>query len=249
MLLELSAIHQHVNARHALADLTLTLPEAGWLVICGQNGAGKTLLMRILAGLDPPSAGQIRLLGQTFERFPAATLRTWRHQLGVVLQGDSLLADLTVLENLWLPLRDEPQARADLERAARLMIALFQLEGLEQHHPHELSLGQRRQVALARALVRKPALLLWDGLADGLDPATLADCLRKLRAMRSRHGQPLALIATSNSAALPVVGDYQVIALDRGRPLFSGSFTDLPAALAQRPELSAVVGMPAGAAM
>jgi ABC-type sulfate/molybdate transport systems ATPase subunit len=242
-ILELSGIHQHVNGRHVLADIRLAIPEEGWLLICGQNGAGKTLLIRLMAGLDAPSAGTIRLLDQEFERFSAGTLKTWRRHIGVVLQGESLIANLSVLENLLLPLRDEPRGRADLERATRLMIALFQLDGLENLLPHELSLGQRRQVALARALVHKPKLLLWDGCSDGLDPALIADCLRKLGEMRLDHGRRLTLIATDNSASLPVTLKHRVAVLDGGRLLFVGQPEALRTAIERTPGLGQAAGL------
>lgn len=242
-ILELSGIHQHVDGHHALADIRLLISEGEWLLILGRNGAGKTLLMRLMAGLDSPSAGTIRLLEQTFERFPADTLKTWHRQIGVVLQGESLIANLSVLENLLLPLRDEPKGRADLERAARLMIALFQLDGLENRLPYELSLGQRRQAALARALVRRPKLLLWDGCSDGLDSAVIADCLRKLGDMRLQQGRKLTLIATDNSASLPVTLDHRVAVLDRGRLIFDGRHEALDSAVERDPWLGRAAGL------
>jgi ABC-type multidrug transport system ATPase subunit len=237
--LSLDGVYQHVGGRMALNDIRLNLPEGAWLLICGPNGAGKSLLTRLILGLDRPSAGTIQVLGHDLARLGGGAMKRLRREMGAVLQRGSLLTDHAVLENLLLPLRDAPMTRNDMARAARLVMTLLGLDGLENHLPRALSLGQQRRVELARALIHRPRLLIWDGLSDGLDPTAARDTLAVLRGLR--ENQRLTLIATDNVPdALAGTAD-RVAVLDRGRLLFEGAVTDLEAASARRFELRAVL--------
>ncbi|WP_295393338.1 ABC transporter ATP-binding protein [uncultured Thiodictyon sp.] len=237
--LELTGVFQHVGQRCALAGIDLRVPEGAWLLLVGRNGAGKSLLTRLILGLDTPSAGGVRILGQDLQSLDSRALATLRRRLGVVLQGGSLLEDRSVIENLVLPLRGRLGGRPQMARAARLVIASLRLDGLENLLPRSLSLGQRRQVELARALIHRPDLLVWDGLSDGLDPAAIFDTLAVLRAQRVNR--PLTLIATDNRADALGDGCDQVGVLERGRLIFHGPPKALDAALPQRLDLRYVL--------
>ncbi len=237
--LSLDGVYQHVGGRMALNDICLNLPEGAWLLICGPNGAGKSLLTRLILGLDRPSAGTIQVLGHDLARLRGGAMKRLRREIGAVLQRGSLLTDHAVLENLLLPLRDAPMTRNDMARAARLVMTLLGLDGLENHLPRALSLGQQRRVELARALIHRPRLLIWDGLSDGLDPTAARDTLAVLRGLR--ENQRLTLIATDNVPDALAGTAARVAVLDRGRLLFEGAVTDLEAASARRFELRAVL--------
>ncbi|NKN34584.1 cell division ATP-binding protein FtsE [Marichromatium bheemlicum] len=237
--LTLTGLYQHVAGRTALADLTLTLPAGEWLLICGPNGAGKSLLSRLILGLDRPSAGTIALFGQELERLDSGAMHRLRRRLGAVLQGGSLLADRSVLENLLLPLRETPLRRTELARAARLVVTLLRLDGLEHHDPRALSLGQRRRVELARALIHQPDLLVWDGVADGLDPSALAEILEMLDTVR--RNRALTLIATDNTPAALATHCERALVLDHGRAVYAGPTATLREAATDRLELRAAL--------
>ncbi|EXJ17177.1 ATP-binding cassette domain-containing protein [Imhoffiella purpurea] len=219
--IRLSGIFQHVKGRAALMDIHLSLPQGEWLLVVGPNGAGKSLLMRLILGLDPPSAGTIRVLGEDVAACSGRSMRRLRRRVGAVLQGGALLAEYSVLENLLLPLRDAPMSREEMARAARLVMTLLQLDGLENHLPRALSLGLQRRVELARALIHRPSLLIWDGFSDGLDPAAIQDTLAVLANLR--ESAKLTLIATDNRPDILSGSEYRVAVLDRGRLLFDGS--------------------------
>lgn len=238
--LSLDRVYQHVGGRLALRDIRLELPEGTWLLICGPNGAGKSLLTRLLLGLDQPSAGTIRVLGQDLAQLGGRAMQRLRQELGAVLQRGSLLADQTVLDNLLLPLRGSPLTRQEMARAARLVLTLLGLDGLENHRPGALSLGQQRRVELARALIHRPRLVIWDGLSDGLDPGVARDTLAVLR--RLRGGRPLTLIATDNIPLALGEDDDRIAVLDRGRLLFDGVPAGLEAASSARLELRVALG-------
>jgi ABC-type multidrug transport system ATPase subunit len=166
-------------------------------------------------------------------------LNRLRGRVGALLQGGSLLDELSVLENLLLPTRSHPYSRAQRARAARLVVTQLQLDGMEGRYPRALSIGQRRRAELARALVNRPQLLICDGLSDGLDQPALRDILAILSAQR--EGQGLTFVATDN-AMLELIGpEDRVAVLDRGRLLFNGSRTELEASFSDDIELRTIL--------
>ena len=233
------SVFQHVGGHCALNDISLRLDQGNWLLLVGPNGAGKSLLARLILGLDVPSAGTIRLFGQDVGHLDDRAMRRMRRRSGAVLQGGSLLDSLTVLENLLLPLRATPMTGNEMARAARLMMTQLQLDGLENHSPRSLSLGQQRKAELARALIHRPSLLVWDGLTDGLDPAGAREVLTVLREQRETRN--LTLVATDNGAQLPLSDGDRVAVLDRGQLLFEGTAQALEEAAQSRLELRYVL--------
>jgi ABC-type multidrug transport system ATPase subunit len=215
------------------------MERGDWLLIIGPNGAGKSLLARLILGLDSPSAGTIRVLGSALEELDELGMGRLRGRLGAVLQGGSLLEDLTVLDNLLLPLRTARLDRGEEARAARLVMTQLQLDGLENHAPRSLSLGQRRRVELARALIHQPAVVVWDGLTDGLDRAAAGETLDLLR--RQQEQRRLTLIATDNRPDALAAGTDRIAVLDRGHLIFHGSRTELAHAAAERLEVRYVL--------
>lgn len=236
---ELSDVFQHVGIHCALFGVSLQVARGEGLLIIGPNGAGKTLLTRLMVGLDLPSAGCVRLFGQDLAQIGDKAMSGLRRRVGVVLQRGSLLDGLTVLENLLLPLRATRLGRAEMARAARLVMTQLLLDGMENHRPRSLSLGQRRRVELARALIHHPDLLVWDGLTDGLDPASVRDIFMILRVQQEARG--LSVIATDNNTMEGLQASDRVAVLERGRLLFDGSRDALQAALSERVDLRAVV--------
>ena len=228
-------VFQHVAGHAVLNGVSLRVQPREGVLLIGRNGAGKSLLMRLALGLDRPSAGRVRLFGEELGRLRGQRSRALRRRIGAVLQRGSLLDGLTVLENLLLPLRSTRMPRADMARAARLVMTQLQLDGMENHLPRALSVGQQRRVELARALVHRPDLLIWDGLTDGLDLPAVREIFGLLRAEMEVRG--LTVIATDNLALEAIHADERVVVLDRGRVLFDGNRRDLEAAAPGRLEL------------
>lgn len=237
--LVLDRLFQHVGIHCVLNDISLRVAGGDGLLLIGPNGAGKTLLMRLLVGLDLPSAGRVFLFGQDLAGLDDRAMGALRRRVGVVLQRGSLLDGMTVLENLLLPLRGRRMSHTEMARAARLTMTQLQLDGMENHLPRSLSLGQRRRVELGRALIHQPDLLVWDGITDGLDLPAVRDIFAVLRVQQQARG--LTLIATDNSA-LEAIGDRDRVAvLDRGKLQFDGTREALQAALTERLELRYVI--------
>lgn len=237
--LELAGVFQHVGGRCALADISIALPEGTWLLAVGPNGAGKSLLTRLILGLDPPSAGTVRVLGEDIQALGWRAMTRLRGRIGAVLQGGSLLESHSVIENLLLPLRALPGGRQRMAREVRLAMSLLRLNGLENHRPRSLSLGQRRRVELARALIHRPDLLVWDGITDGLDPAAARETLAVLREIRDYRS--LTLIATDNRPDALADACDRIAVLDRGCLAFQGTPAELSRALPERLDLRYVL--------
>lgn len=243
----LETVFQHVGIHCALDAVSLEVARGELLLLVGRNGAGKTLLTRVLLGLDPPSAGHVRLFGEDLTALGETAMRRLRRRVGAVFQGGTLLDGLSVLENLLLPLRPARRSRANMARAAQLVLAQLQLDGLEHHRPRALSLGQRRRVELARALIHRPELLVWDGLGDGLDRGAVREILEVLRVQQRTRG--LTVIATDNSTDVSARSDDRVAVLERGRLLADARFGALEARLAGDLELRvSLAGHPAAQA-
>ncbi|MCF7982820.1 MAG: ATP-binding cassette domain-containing protein, partial [Thiohalocapsa sp.] len=120
-------VFQHVGVHCALSGVSLRVARGEGLLIIGPNGAGKTLLTRLIVGLDPPSAGHVTVFGRDLAQLGNRAMRLLRRRMGAVLQRGSLLDGLSVLENVFLPLRDTPMSKNDMARAARLAMTQLQL--------------------------------------------------------------------------------------------------------------------------
>jgi putative ABC transport system ATP-binding protein len=178
----------------ALAGVTLDIHSGECVAVLGHSGSGKSTLLNVLAGLDKPSGGTVTVAGVQVDRLSeAASARYRRAQVGMVFQFFNLLDDMSVLDNVLVPaqLAGMPKAEAR-RRAAELLESL----GIARHakaYPGRLSGGERQRVAVARALMNRPALLLADEPTGALDTASAAD-VRDLFVELNRDGQTVVLV-------------------------------------------------------
>jgi putative ABC transport system ATP-binding protein len=178
----------------ALDDLTLTVQPGEALAVLGPSGSGKSTLLNLIAGLDRPSGGTVTVDGVRVDRLSEAGSALYRRQrIGIVFQFFNLLDDLSVLDNVLLPaqLAGVPGNRAR-SRAAELLSYL----GIERHaraYPGRLSGGERQRVAVARALMNRPPLLLADEPTGALDTASGAE-VRELLSELNKDGQTVVLV-------------------------------------------------------
>ena len=178
----------------ALGPLDLSVAQGEALAVTGPSGSGKSTLLNLVAGLDKPTEGTVIVDGRRIDRLGEHALARFRRErIGMVFQFFNLLDDLTVLDNIQLPaqLNGVPR-RTVRDRAAELMEVL----GIQQHaraHPGRLSGGERQRVAVARALVNRPALLLADEPTGALDSASGQD-VRDLLLDLHRGGQTIVLV-------------------------------------------------------
>ncbi len=183
-----------------LRDVDFTLCRGETLAIVGASGSGKSTLLSILAGLDTPTAGQVRLAGEdlfALDEDERAALRA--RQVGFVFQSFQLLGNLSALENVMLPL--ELAGRRDARAAATRMLERVGLGQRLGHYPRLLSGGEQQRVALARAFVVEPALLLADEPTGSLDYATGEKVMELMFELNREQGTTLVLVTHDREIA------------------------------------------------
>ncbi len=183
-----------------LRDIDFRLAERETVAIVGASGSGKSTLLSIIAGLDLPTAGTVRLAGQdlfALDEDARAALRA--KKVGFVFQSFQLLGNLSALENVMLPL--ELAGRKDARGAASEMLARVGLSERLKHYPKLLSGGEQQRVALARAFVLQPALLLADEPTGSLDFATGEKIMELMFALNREQGTTLVLVTHDQAIA------------------------------------------------
>jgi phospholipid/cholesterol/gamma-HCH transport system ATP-binding protein len=205
----------------ALEDVSLRVERGEIAVIIGGSGAGKTTLGRVIAGLQRPSTGAVRVEGTDIARLSERALRAARARFGMVFQYSALLDSMTVLENVGLPLAEHERLdRREIEARARAMLAALDLTGCDALLPGELSGGMRKRVALARALIREPSVVVYDEPASGLDPLGARRVDDLIRRTRDRFGVTSVVISHDMTQAFTLATNLHV--LDKGRLVASG---------------------------
>ncbi|MCC6917501.1 ABC transporter ATP-binding protein [Nitrosomonas sp.] len=195
--LELHKISKTYAGRQVLSGLSYRFTAGEYIAIMGESGAGKSTLLNLIAGLDSPDSGEIRIEGEVLPvEDEAATLLRRRH-LGFIFQAFHVLPHLTLLQNVSLPLLLN---RLPLDRAPA-MLAAVGLQGREQDFPHQLSGGELQRVAVARALVHHPRLILADEPTGNLDQDTAGEILRLIRTEIKTSGASAIIVTHSHTAA------------------------------------------------
>jgi len=196
-----------------LSDVSLAIARGETVAIMGASGAGKSTLLALLAGLDEPTSGTVRLAGNeltTLDEDGRAAVRA-RH-VGFVFQSFHLVPSLTALENVMLPL--ELTGRADARSTAREVLGRVGLAERVGHYPRQLSGGEQQRVAIARAFVTRPDVLFADEPTGNLDTATGERIMDLLFGLNAATGATLVLV-THDTALASRCG--RVIRLDAGR--------------------------------
>jgi lipoprotein-releasing system ATP-binding protein len=178
-----------------LAGASLQVEAAQSLAITGASGSGKSTLLHVLGGLDRADAGSIQVCGRDWAGMNAAEQGAWRNRcVGFVYQFHHLLPEFTALDNVMMPLRIRREAAASAQAKARQMLELVGLGTRVQHKPGELSGGERQRVAVARALVTRPALLLADEPTGNLDTDAAQVIFDLLAQITREHGTAMVLV-------------------------------------------------------
>ncbi|MFC9959711.1 ABC transporter ATP-binding protein [Streptomyces nigra] len=178
----------------ALAGVSLSVRAGEALAVLGPSGSGKSTLLNLIAGLDRPSGGSVTVDGLRVDRLgEAASARYRRTRIGMVFQFFNLLDDLTVTDNVLLPAQLAGVPRAEARRRAAELLAHLGVERHADAHPGRLSGGERQRVAVARALMNRPPLLLADEPTGALDTAS-GDDVRELLAALNADGQTIVLV-------------------------------------------------------
>lgn len=190
-----------------LDDVDLEVGRGEFVAVLGPSGSGKSTLLALMAGLDRPSSGEVRLDGERIDHLSEDRLAVLRrHKIGFVFQSFQLLENLTARENVMLPM--ELLGRTDASLRAAELLSSVGLSERGHHYPSQLSGGEQQRVALARAFAPKPALLLADEPTGNLDSATGKIVLDLLVAMRANEGATLVLV--THDPAVAALADRRI---------------------------------------
>jgi putative ABC transport system ATP-binding protein len=187
---------------NALQGITLTIDKGSFVAIMGASGSGKSTLMNLLGCLDRPTSGRYLLDGVAVEGLDRDQLAEIRNQkIGFVFQNFNLLQRVSAMENVQLPLlySSGPETNAD-ERATQ-MLALVGLAGRERSLPTQLSGGQQQRIAIARALINNPEILLADEPTGQLDSRTSAEIMGIFQQLNRTHGITIVVVTHSDEVA------------------------------------------------
>jgi len=197
-----------------LKDVALSVTRGEVLALVGGSGSGKTTLLRQIIGLAKPAKGEVRLFGETLFGGGVRRERALRRRFGVLFQHGALFSALNVFDNIAFPLRELKRFDEDLIHDL-VLLKLHQVELLPRHGylmPAELSGGMIKRVALARALVLEPELLLLDEPTAGLDPDRAAGFVRLIRMLRAELGLTVVLVTHDLDTLLALASDVAVLA-------------------------------------
>jgi putative spermidine/putrescine transport system ATP-binding protein len=212
--LRLEGLTKRYGNNVALSDVTLAVPDDTYISVLGPSGSGKTVLLRVIAGFEPPDSGSVQFGGERLDRLPAH-----RRGIGFAFQNFALFPHLSVRDNIAFGLAYRERNPVTDARVLRMkvddIIELVGLTGLADRGVHQISGGQRQRVALARTLVTEPRLVLLDEPLGALDANLRGRMRSELRSIRERLGVTFLHVTGSESEAL-AMGD-RVIVLDHGR--------------------------------
>jgi putative ABC transport system ATP-binding protein len=197
-----------------LSDINLEIAEGDFLALMGPSGSGKSTLLNLIAGIDKPDSGELRVAGADITALGEAELADWRAaNVGFIFQFYNLMPVLTAFENVELPLMLTRLSRRERRERVSLMLALVGLSDRASHYPSELSGGQQQRVAIARAIVGDPRLIVADEPTGDLDRVSAAEILHLLQRLNRELGKTLIMVTHDANAASAA---RAVIHLDKG---------------------------------
>ncbi len=239
-LVELENVSMTFSGQAVLRDITLSVPRGQTLAIIGESGCGKSVLMKTIIGLTPPSGGRVYFDGQELSRLGQRDLSRQRIRFGFVFQQAALFDSLTIGQNVAFPLRQHtnlnPTEVRDIVRG--LLAEVGMPENAIHKKPAEISGGMRKRVGLARALALNPEIILYDEPTTGLDPI-MSDVINELILKTSRRSRTAGIVVTHDMKSAMKIADrimmiYPLRRLRNNEPqiLFDGP----PEALDKHPD-------------
>ena len=212
-LLQFHHVHVRFRQQVVLRDISLKIPRGETLVVIGESGCGKTVLLKNMIGLVHPNAGRVEFDGKNLAELTDAELTRERTRYGFVFQQAALFDSMTIGQNVAFPLRqhrrDLPRDEAEAIIRRRIMEVGLPLSVLKKR-PAELSGGMRKRVGLARALALDPELVLYDEPTTGLDPI-MSDVINELILQTARNGNVTSVIVTHDMNSALKVADRIVM--------------------------------------
>ena len=225
IMMRISQLKKRFGHNVVLKGFDMFLKEGENLVIMGKSGSGKSVMIKCLMGLMQPDSGSIEIMDNNVLELEHAEFDQLRKKIGFLFQGSALYDSMTVKENLEFPLRNQdlPQKEKDI-----LVLEALESVGLLDAidvMPNELSGGMKRRIALARAIILHPKIIIYDEPTTGLDPITAKEIIQLMRVIQMKYGSS-ALIITHDVDCSRVIADRMILLID-GINYAEGSFGEL----------------------
>ncbi len=210
---------------HVLNGFTMELYEGENLVIMGKSGSGKSVMIKCLVGLMEADSGNIEIMGKNITTLQKKELDNLRTEIGFLFQGSALYDSMTVRENLEFPQRKQKGKFGDKEKLVLKALESVGLTDAIDLMPEELSGGMKRRVALARAIILNPKIIIYDEPTTGLDPITAKEIIELMREIQQEHGTS-SLIITHDVDCARVTANRMILLID-GINYAEGTFQEL----------------------
>jgi lipoprotein-releasing system ATP-binding protein len=212
-LIKTENLHKYYDKLHVLKGVDVTIEQGEIVAIVGKSGAGKSTLLHLLGTLDTPDKGSITIDGTDIASLSPNALAAFRNQkLGFIFQFHHLLPEFTALENVCIPAYIAGVAEKDAKKRAAELLAYLGLEDRMTHKPSELSGGEQQRVAVARALMNKPAIIFADEPSGNLDSASSKDLHQLIFQLRKDFNQTFVIVTHSDELA--ALSDRKLIMQD-----------------------------------
>ncbi len=221
-MIEISKLKKSFLGVPVLQGVDLSIADSERIVIIGGSGCGKSVLLRHIAGLLKPDAGSLRIDGRDIVPLPERELNPMRQAIGVLFQGSALFDSLDVFHNVAFSLTEHRIASSkEIRDRVAEVLAVVGMAGQEKKKPAELSGGMRKRVGLARAIIGKPRIMLYDEPTTGLDPQ-MADSINRLILKMSDSFHVTSIVVTHDMISAYMVGE-RIAMLHQGKILVSGT--------------------------
>lgn len=223
-------LKKHFGQHKVLDGFDLDLYEGESLVIMGKSGSGKSVMIKCLVGLVPHDSGTINIMGRDLDLADETDMDTIRTEVGFLFQGSALYDSMTVRENLEFPLRRHTRKFGEIDDATPLVLEALRDVGLEDAidlMPEELSGGMKRRIALARTLILKPSIILYDEPTTGLDPITSKEIVMLMKRIQEQY-KTSSIIITHDVDCARYIADRMILLVD-GINYAEGTFEQLDA--------------------
>ena len=222
-ILAVKDITKKFGSNVVLDDVSLTIEEGKTTVVIGPSGCGKTVLIKHLIVLLRPSSGEVYFRKQRIDNLDENELNGVRRHFGFLFQGGALFDSLNVFENIIFPIRQHHKITdwREIEEFVKAKLAVVGLDGFQNYYPANLSGGQRKRVALARAIALNPEVILYDEPTTGLDPIR-ADVINELILKLKRELGITSVVVTHDMTSVYKIAD-RIVMLHNGKSVADGS--------------------------
>ncbi len=223
--LKIRDLRKSFGTHHVLNGFDLDLYEGESLVVMGKSGSGKTVMIKCIVRLMQPDSGSIEIMGKDITKLDHEEMDQLRTRIGFLFQGSALYDSMTVRENLEFPLRIHKEKYVQKDSLVLDALDSVGLTSAIDLMPNELSGGMKRRIALARAIIMRPKIIIYDEPTTGLDPITAKEIVELMKEIQIKHGSS-SLIITHDVDCARVISNRMILLID-GINYVEGTFKEL----------------------